>query len=58
MFKKSKKIVGQQSTERLSHFVCGQCRKYWAIGDAPSTRRKWFCPWCGAKQEMIELKKQ
>jgi hypothetical protein len=36
------------SLEKLAHFKCGACGKWWAIGDAPAAKREWFCPWCGA----------
>ncbi|MEI6022446.1 MAG: hypothetical protein WCQ32_01215 [bacterium] len=34
------------SVEKLTHFNCGHCKKWWSIGDAPK-RKKWFCPYCG-----------
>lgn len=37
------------STERLVHFQCVACKKWWSIGDAPKAKKKWFCPWCGAQ---------
>lgn len=36
--------------EKIRHFTCGACDKWWAIGDAPEKRNKWFCPWCGEMQ--------
>jgi len=36
------------SLERLFHFRCGSCQKWWSIGDAPK-REYWYCPWCGEK---------
>lgn len=41
-----KDIKGKISVEKLSHFQCGACNKWWSIGDA-TKRNKWFCPWCG-----------
>ncbi|MBP8251746.1 MAG: hypothetical protein KAX40_05240 [Herpetosiphon sp.] len=41
------------SVERLVHFQCGVCQKWWSIGDAPH-RDFWFCPWCGAKLVLVE----
>ncbi len=35
-----------RSLEKLSHFRCGHCDKWWSIADAPA-RKKWWCPWCG-----------
>lgn len=52
---KDTNIKGTRSEETLSHFQCGQCEKWWAIGDAPTTKDTWFCPWCGQEQE-IETK--
>ena len=37
----------QRSIERLSHFACDHCQRWWSIGDAPADRTEWFCPWCG-----------
>ncbi|MBI5733437.1 MAG: hypothetical protein HY973_00640 [Candidatus Kerfeldbacteria bacterium] len=45
-----KKVLGKKSTEKLTHFKCGVCAKWWAIGDAPD-KKTWFCPWCGQKQK-------
>ena len=33
------------SLERLWHFQCENCNKWWTIGDAPD-RLEWGCPWC------------
>jgi len=33
--------------ERLVHFSCSACKKWWSIGDAPEDKKEWFCPWCG-----------
>jgi len=43
-------MTNRRSEEKLSHFSCGECRKWWSIGDAPKGKRKWFCPWCGREQ--------
>lgn len=45
-------IEGHYSVERLVHFRCGVCGRWWSIGDAPP-REEWFCPWCGQKQKML-----
>lgn len=42
---------GKRSSEILVHFSCGHCGKWWTIGDAPSGKEKWFCPWCGVARE-------
>jgi hypothetical protein len=38
-----------RSTEKLHHFSCGVCKKWWSIGDAPLRKKEWYCPWCGTK---------
>lgn len=43
--------MGVRSVERLSHFNCARCHKWWSVGDAPKDRTVWFCPWCGKEQE-------
>jgi predicted RNA-binding Zn-ribbon protein involved in translation (DUF1610 family) len=36
------------SVEKLHHFQCPLCSKWWSIGDAPVEQRTgWYCPWCG-----------
>lgn len=40
----------KMSVERLVHFHCGHCTRWWSIGDAPA-RAAWFCPWCGQRNE-------
>ena len=37
----------QRSVEQLSHFRCGSCNKWWSVGDASLSKKKWWCPWCG-----------
>lgn len=44
----------KRTTENLNHFSCSICSKWWTIGDAPSERESWYCPWCG---EMNDFKK-
>ena len=43
------KSVSKKSIELLYHFQCIFCNKWWSIGDAPEDKAKWFCPWCGKK---------
>lgn len=43
-------MPGKYSVERLVHFQCESCRKWWSIGDADPEKRDWFCPWCGKRQ--------
>lgn len=38
---------GQYSVERLVHFICPSCKKWWSISDPPKGRSGWSCPWCG-----------
>lgn len=36
------------SIEKLVHFNCDGCNKWWSVGDAPiETKKVWTCPWCG-----------
>lgn len=39
-----------RSIEKISHFRCQICDKWWSVGDAPIQKKLWFCPWCGAEQ--------
>jgi hypothetical protein len=49
------KTTGTLSIEHLHHFRCGECNKWWSVGDpsialpgkSSAMKRKWFCPWCG-----------
>ncbi len=47
---------GKVSDEKLRHFECFGCKKWWSIGDAPK-KSSWFCPWCGVKQGFKKVKK-
>jgi len=40
--------------EKLFHFNCGDCMKWWTIGDADEKRDFWYCPWCGKKQKVFK----
>lgn len=55
-----KKKEGAYSIEKLHHFRCAKCNKWWSIGDPSITgnvsKKEWFCPWCGSTQKMIKLK--
>jgi|GEM_PF-1732463 len=44
--------VGKRSLEQLTHYNCGKCKKWWSIGDSPTEREIWYCPWCGCKQRI------
>lgn len=39
------------SIEKLHHFRCNFCNKWWSIGDAPDNKDDWYCPWCGHKNQ-------
>ena len=43
------------SIEKLVHFQCSDCNKWWTIGDAPDDKKEWYCPWCGTKNETNEI---
>ncbi len=43
--------ASNRSVEKLNHFRCIDCNKWWSIGDAPIEKTEWFCPWCGKKGE-------
>ncbi|MFH1610836.1 MAG: hypothetical protein ABIA91_03000 [Patescibacteria group bacterium] len=47
------KVKIKKSIEKISHFQCGKCKKWWTIGDASEKKKKWFCPWCGLEQEVV-----
>jgi hypothetical protein len=38
---------GDRCVESLSHFWCKKCKKWWSVGDAPLSKKDWFCAWCG-----------
>lgn len=42
---------GMVSVEHFHHFRCGECNKWWGIGDPLPSLTEQFCPWCGVKQE-------
>jgi PHP family Zn ribbon phosphoesterase len=44
-----RKTEGKRSVENLYHFSCVKCKKWWSVGDAPKSKKNWFCPWCGEK---------
>jgi len=51
--------MATHSIERLVHFQCGSCEKWWSIGDAPiDTHSQWYCPWCGVKQPTEEIENE
>jgi rubrerythrin len=55
-----KKKEGMYSVEKLHHFRCVKCNKWWSIGDPKIagwvTKRELFCPLCGHKQKMVKSK--
>jgi sarcosine oxidase delta subunit len=36
------------------HMQCRDCLRFFAVEDAPASRKHWHCPWCGDHQEMRE----
>lgn len=46
-----KNIKSDKKIEILHHFSCGKCGKWWTVGDASKMKKKWFCPWCGNRNE-------
>lgn len=55
------------TVERLVHYRCGSCAKWWTIGDDPlpdqdflagfGPRQTRCCPWCGHGAGAVEVKK-
>lgn len=49
---------GTFSVEKLYHFNCAKCQKWWSVADAdhnvPPANRRWYCPWCGHYQSVTE----
>jgi predicted nucleic acid-binding Zn ribbon protein len=41
-----KSKMGKISIEKLAHFNCPDCSKWFSIGDAPTDKIQWVCPWC------------
>jgi phage FluMu protein Com len=39
--------INPRSIEKLNHFRCKDCNKWWSVGDAPEGKENWWCPWCG-----------
>lgn len=47
----------EYSIEKLFHFKCELCKKWWSIGDAPiDLQQKLYCPFCGQLQNIKEEK--
>lgn len=42
------------SVEKLIHYSCGNCLKWWSIGDGP-INAELICPNCGFKANIIEV---
>jgi len=59
MVKKQKQINkdiqlrGVRSVEKLNHFRCVYCDKWWSVADADTRKENWFCTWCGEKQKFV-----
>ena len=41
--------------ERLYHFKCMMCSKWWSVGDAEIDVERWFCPSCGFIHTRIKM---
>ncbi len=50
-------VRGTLVSEKLVHFSCGNCKKWWTIGDAPKDK-VWHCPWCGTLQAFKNISKR
>lgn len=50
------KKPGKYSEEKLKHFNCYKCKKWWTIEDTQNIENKLFCTWCGLKQTFVEEK--
>ncbi|KKS79876.1 MAG: hypothetical protein UV57_C0006G0012 [Parcubacteria group bacterium GW2011_GWD2_43_10] len=46
------------TVEKLFHFRCFDCHKWWTIGDAPKKKTQWHCPWCGQLQKFNKANKR
>ena len=43
------------SIEKIVHFRCNNCDKWWSVGDAPIEETSgWYCTWCGVFQKPEE----
>ncbi len=47
-------MKNKRTVEKISHFSCSKCKKWWSVGDAPKVKKKWFCPWCG-KENLYKI---
>lgn len=47
---------GTVSLEKMFHFRCRACNRWWSIADAPGNpaEREWYCPWCGTQQSVAD----
>lgn len=45
------------SVERLVHFHCCSCKKWWTISDWKNTNQKIACPWCHVTAEVVDYEK-
>ena len=44
-----------RSLEKIHHFKCKFCDKWWSVGDAPVSKKIWFCAWCGKENRFGSL---
>lgn len=49
--------VHYYSIERLAHYLCGACKRWWSIGDGPEAGPL-RCPWCGAEGQVQRIDEQ
>ncbi len=43
------------TVERLYHFLCGNCMRWWSIADFNIVKQdSVYCPHCGVSAEIIE----
>lgn len=43
--------------EKLYHFRCNECEKWWSIGDFCKGKNTLICPYCGKKQKLVGKRK-
>jgi len=44
-------MKNKRTVEKIHHFNCDKCKKWWSVADAPVKKKKWFCTWCGILNE-------
>ncbi len=46
-------VKGTFSVERLVHFQCGYCHRWWSVSGGDETKQ-WSCPFCRGRQSFVE----